>query len=196
MRQQLPRSPLHRAQLTVRLPPTRLTWDGAWVLCAEHEHENGCVRLVGTRGQGQVRFPHPNARYDFVADVELRDSSPDSKTWRKSPRAPGDVGGIRSSGVSEDLRAEHRAGEAPRSVDDDADDHALRSSSAATRRSRWAVSCASGGVGVGRFLLLVIMVTTSRQFVIYRGTCLLWGNTAMERGRVFMICFPYRTAGP
>ena len=36
-------------------------------------------------------------------------------------------------------------------------------------------------------LLLVIMVTTSRQFVKYWGTCFVLGNTAMERGRVFMI---------
>ena len=66
----LPRGNLHRAQLPPRPPPIRLTPDGAWVLCAEHAHQNGGVRLVGTRGQGQVRFPNPNQGYDFLTDVE------------------------------------------------------------------------------------------------------------------------------
>lgn len=66
----LPRSRLHRAQMSPRPHSTRLTRDGAWVLCAEGAHEKGGVRLIGTRGQGQVRFPNPNQSYDFLTDVE------------------------------------------------------------------------------------------------------------------------------
>lgn len=66
----LPRSRLHRAQFASRPHPTRLTWDGAWVLCAEPEHKHGAVRLTGTRGQGQVRFANPRADYDYITDVE------------------------------------------------------------------------------------------------------------------------------
>ncbi len=66
----LPQGNLHRAQLAPRPPPIRLTRDGAWVLCAEKSYQSGGVRLVGTRGQGQVRFPNPNPRYDFITDVE------------------------------------------------------------------------------------------------------------------------------
>lgn len=65
----LPRSNLHRAQFASRPHPTRLTWNGDWVLCAEAEHEGGAVRLTGTRGQGQVRFENPRADYDFITDV-------------------------------------------------------------------------------------------------------------------------------
>lgn len=66
----MPQSSLHRAQFPSRPHPVRLTWNGEWVLCAEMEHENGGVRLTGTRGQGQVRFANPQASYDFITDVE------------------------------------------------------------------------------------------------------------------------------
>ena len=64
----MPQSSLHRAQFPSRPHPVRLTWNGEWVLCAEMEHENGGVRLTGTRGQ--VRFANPQASYDFITDVE------------------------------------------------------------------------------------------------------------------------------
>lgn len=66
----MPPAHLHRAQFPSRPPPVRLTWNGEWVLAAEAEHENGGVRLTGTRGQGQVRFANPQASYDFITDVE------------------------------------------------------------------------------------------------------------------------------
>ena len=66
----MPPSGLHRAQSPSRPHPVRLTWNGDWVLSAESEHENGGVRLTGTRGQGQVRFANPRAEYDYITDVE------------------------------------------------------------------------------------------------------------------------------
>lgn len=66
----LPKASLHCNDKAIRLSP-----DGAWIVCALAQYEEGGVLLTGTKGQGQVFFPNPNKKYDFITEVVALDST-------------------------------------------------------------------------------------------------------------------------